>query len=64
MVPTTHRVERCGLWALALVELGGAVIATHLMPEEELEGRDEELLALLKKVFGDNTNMVLLSSRE
>jgi acetyl esterase/lipase len=55
IVPRAHTLSLKALQTLdEMVELGGVVIATHLIPEEELEGRDEELQALIKKVFGEN----------
>lgn len=54
IVPRAHTLSLEVLQTLEkMVELGGVVIATHLMPEEELEGRDEELKALLNKLFGE-----------
>ena len=44
IVPRAHTLSLGALKTLeAMVEKGGVVIATHLMPEEELDGRDEEL---------------------
>ncbi len=55
ILPRVHTLSLAALKTLdAMVEQGGVVIATHLMPEEELGGNDEEMLALLKKLFGDS----------
>jgi len=53
VMPRAHTVSLEAMQTLSdMVEKGGVVIATHLMPEEELKGRDEELKLLLAKMFG------------
>lgn len=53
ILPRAHTISLEALKTLEqMVRNGGVVIATHLMPEEELNGRDPELQTLLLSLFG------------
>lgn len=55
VLPRAHTVSLEAMQSLSkMVEMGGVVIATHLMPKEELKGRDDELKKLLQRMFGDS----------
>ena len=53
ILPRAHTISLEALRTLEkMVKNGGVVIATQLMPEEELNGRDSELQTLLQSLFG------------
>ena len=53
ILPRAHTISLEALRTLEqMVRNGGVVIATQLMPEEELNGRDPELKTLLLSLFG------------
>lgn len=53
ILPRAHTLSLEALRTLEqMVKNGGVVIATQLMPEEELNGRDPELRTLLQSLFG------------